>query len=306
MARFDFVQMDVFSREPGMGNALAVVLRGHTLSDRAMQSLARWMRLPETTFTGPADDTGKAPASCYAIRMFAPDKEVPFAGHPSVGTAAALLDADLLTPDADGLVWQQGLAGLLPLRVEHLQNPNQRVISLRNPPANEIEGGAVTHRDQLTAATTGLAPGAMAPVLAEGGRRWWLVQAASEAALRQWSPAWDGIVELAVASGSMGICAFAFADDADSGYQVVTRALVGHPQPFEDAASGAANAILASILFRHAAEHLPATGYIVSQGREIGYDAQLYLSPGADGAIWSGGQTRTAIRGSIDWDAAAP
>ena len=115
MARFDFVQMDVFSREPGMGNALAVVLRGHTLSDRAMQSLARWMRLPETTFTGPADDTGKAPASCYAIRMFAPDKEVPFAGHPSVGTAAALLDADLLTPDADGLVWQQGLAGLLPL-----------------------------------------------------------------------------------------------------------------------------------------------------------------------------------------------
>lgn len=306
MARFDFVQMDVFSREPGMGNALAVVLQGHTLSDRAMQSLARWMRLPETTFTGPAIDTGKPSASCYAIRMFAPDKEVAFAGHPSVGTAAALLDAGLLTPDADGLVWQQGLAGLLPLRVENPQDPEQRVISLRNPPANEIEGAADTHKDLVAAATAQLALGEIAPILAEGGRRWWLVQAASEAELRQWSPAWEGIAALADAGNSMGICAFAFADDANSDYQVVTRALVGHPAPFEDAASGAANAILASMLFRHAPDRLPADGYIVSQGREIGYDARLYLSPGAEGAIWSGGQTRTAIRGSIDWEAAAP
>ncbi len=84
-----FLQLDVFSPRPGAGNPLAVVLDAEGLDDAAMQAIARWTRLPETTFVFPAQTAGTS----YRLRMFSPQKEVPFAGHPSVGTAHAVLQA---------------------------------------------------------------------------------------------------------------------------------------------------------------------------------------------------------------------
>ena len=73
-----FLQLDVFSPYPGAGNPLAVVLDAQGLDEAAMQAIARWTRLPETTFVFPPT----APGASYGIRMFSPQKEVPFAGHP--------------------------------------------------------------------------------------------------------------------------------------------------------------------------------------------------------------------------------
>ena len=95
------------------GNPLAVVLDAEGLDDASMQAIARWTRLPETTFVFPPQDA----ASSYRLRMFSPQKEVPFAGHPSIGTAHAVLEAALAVP-VDGLLVQDGIAGMLPLRVE--------------------------------------------------------------------------------------------------------------------------------------------------------------------------------------------
>ena len=103
-----YLQLDVFSDRPGAGNPLAVVLDAGGLDDATMQAIARWTRLPETTFVFPAST---AEAS-YGIRIFSPRREVPFAGHPSVGTAHAVLEAGLATP-RDGLLVQEGIAGLL-------------------------------------------------------------------------------------------------------------------------------------------------------------------------------------------------
>ena len=111
MAR-PYVQLDVFADRPGAGNPLAVVLDAQGLDDDAMQAIAHWTRLPETTFVLPPTD----PDASYRLRIFSPRREVPFAGHPSVGTAHAVLDAGLATP-RDGLLVQQGVAGNLPLRV---------------------------------------------------------------------------------------------------------------------------------------------------------------------------------------------
>ncbi|MCF5930485.1 PhzF family phenazine biosynthesis isomerase, partial [Xanthomonas perforans] len=108
-----FLQLDVFSARPGSGNPLAVVLDAQGLDDAAMQAIARWTKLPETTFVFPAESTH----SSYRLRMFSPQKEVPFAGHPSVGTAHAVLEAGLAAPQ-DGVLVQDGIAGRLPLRVE--------------------------------------------------------------------------------------------------------------------------------------------------------------------------------------------
>ncbi|HAU80868.1 MAG TPA: PhzF family phenazine biosynthesis protein, partial [Stenotrophomonas sp.] len=89
-----FLQLDVFSPYPGAGNPLAVVLDAQGLDETAMQAIARWTRLPETTFVFPP----AAPGASYGIRMFSPQKEVPFAGHPSVGTAHAVLELGVAAP----------------------------------------------------------------------------------------------------------------------------------------------------------------------------------------------------------------
>jgi PhzF family phenazine biosynthesis protein len=287
-----YLQVDVFADRPGAGNPLAVVLDAEGLDDAGMQAIARWTRLPETTFVFAAPN----PDADYVIRMFSPRREVPFAGHPSVGTAHAVLEAGLATP-RDGHLVQSGRAGNLPLRVEG--DGAARTIAVRTPPARIIE--VAPHDDpRLAAATRGLATGALPPALVDGGRRWWLVEVDDEAALRGATPDWDAIAALAGGTGSMGVCAYARAQPGQD-HDLAVRAFVGAPALFEDAASGAANATLAFWLADRGA--LPGHGgaYVVSQGREVGFDARLRMRVDDTGRVWSGGRSVTVIRGRIDW-----
>ncbi len=287
-----FVQVDVFADRPGAGNPLAVVLDAQGLDDAAMQAIARWTRLPETTFVFPPS----RPGATHAIRMFSPKREVPFAGHPSVGTAHAVLDAGLASP-RDGLLVQEGIAGLLPLRVD-LQADGSRSIAIRTPRAHLVET-ADARSGRMTEALDWLPAGTLPPALMDGGRRWWIAEASDEASLRAAQPDWDAICTLARSTESMGVLAWARCHGSD--YQIAARALVGGPAVFEDAASGAANAVLAAWL--QLRDALPGRDgrYRVSQGREVGHDARLDMRVDADGEVWSGGQVVTVIRGEIDW-----
>jgi PhzF family phenazine biosynthesis protein len=146
-----FLQLDVFSPRAGAGNPLAVVLDAEGLDDASMQAIARWTRLPETTFVFPPQVAGAS----YRLRMFSPQKEVPFAGHPSVGTAHAVLQAGLAAP-VDGVLVQDGIAGALPLRVSG-EGAQQRIAirtrarswprrrGHRSAPAGGAEGLAAGH-----------------------------------------------------------------------------------------------------------------------------------------------------------------
>ena len=290
MAR-PYVQLDVFADRPGAGNPLAVVLDAQGLDDDAMQAIAHWTRLPETTFVLPPTD----PDASYRLRIFSPRREVPFAGHPSVGTAHAVLDAGLATP-RDGLLVQQGVAGNLPLRVEG--EGRERTIAVRTPRASVRE---IADREDPRLRTTvpGLALGELPPALVDGGRRWWLLEVAGEAALRDAQPDWDAIERLANATDSMGVCAFARSDDPV--YYLAVRAFVGAPARFEDAASGAANATLAAWLATRDALPGDSGFYRISQGREVGHDAIIELTVDAAGDVWSGGRACTVVRGQIDW-----
>ena len=286
-----YVQLDVFAGRPGDGNPLAVVLDGEGLDDATMQAIARWTRLPETTFVFPPTS---ADAS-YGLRIFSPRREVPFAGHPSVGTAHAVLEAGLAHP-RDGMLVQQGIAGLLPLRVEG--DGATRTIAVRTPTARVMEV-ASSDDARLRDSLRGLPLGALPPALMDGGRRWWLVELADETALRAATPDWNAISRLAHDTESMGVCVFARSDDPV--YYLAVRAWVGAPAHFEDAASGAANATLAAWLASRDA--LPGdTGfYRVSQGREVGHDAIIELLVDGAGEVWSGGRACTVVRGGIDW-----
>ncbi|MGV8941447.1 MAG: PhzF family phenazine biosynthesis protein [Lysobacter sp.] len=287
-----YLQLDVFADRPGAGNPLAVILDTDGLDDAAMQAIARWSKRPETTFVL----SPTLPGADYRVRMFSPTREVPFAAHPSIGTAFAVLEAGMAST-RDGLVMQEGMTGLLPLRVE--DDGGSRTIAIRPPPARVVEIAERTD-PRLAAAVAGLAPGALPPALMDGGRRWWAIEVADEASLRAARPDWDAIATLAGATQSMGVCAFARAD-AGHDYQLAVRAFVGADNPFEDAASGAANATLAAWLKHNDA--LPGHNgrYTASQGREVGFDARLQLRIDEGGEIWSGGRVCPIVRGTIDW-----
>ena len=286
-----YQQVDVFADRPGAGNPLAVVLDAEGLDDAAMQAIAKWTRLPETTFLFPPIAGGAS----YRIRIFSPRREVPFAGHPSVGTAHVALEAGLAVP-VDGLLVQDGIAGALPLRVVG-EGPS-RTIAVRTPRSKVLE---VARGDdpRLAAALAGLPLGALPPALVEGGRRWWLVEIADEARLRAASPNWEAIGALAQSTDSMGVCVFARSDDPV--HYLAVRAWVGAPAQFEDAASGAANATLAAWLASQDALPGPGGFYRISQGREVGHDAIIELQVDPDGEVWSGGRVCTVVSGHIDW-----
>lgn len=286
-----FLQLDVFSPAPGSGNPLAVVLDAEGLDDAGMQAIARWTRLPETTFVF----TPQQPGSSYRLRMFSPQKEVPFAGHPSIGTAHAVLELGLAQP-VEGLLVQEGIAGQLPLRVDG--TGAQRRIAIRTPRARigEIAAG---QGDRLRDVLAGWPLGTLPPALMQGGRSWWVVEVADEAALRALRPDWEAVATLATATDSMGV--FAYARCTARPWDVATRAFVGNGRRFEDAASGAANAVLAAWLDERGALPAGRRDYQVSQGREVGHDARLHLAVDAEGDVWSGGQVRTVIRGTLDW-----
>ncbi|WP_290886058.1 PhzF family phenazine biosynthesis protein [Arenimonas sp.] len=287
-----FVQLDVFAAKPGDGNPLAVVLDAAGLDDAAMQAIARWTRLPETTFVLPPT----TPAASYCLRIFSPRREVPFAGHPSIGSAHAVLDAGLAAP-RDGQLVQECAVGLLPIEVRG--TGRDRRLAVRAPKARVLEIGQPDD-PRLFAALEGFTAGALPPVLMDGGRRWWLAELSDESSVRRLVPRWDAVSALARDHEAMGLCVFARCEGRD--YDLVVRALVGQPGQVEDAASGAANATLAAWL--HERDALPhASGrYVVSQGREVGHDARLELRVDADGDVWSGGQVQTVVRGELDWD----
>ena len=103
-----FKQVDVFTSVPLMGNPVAVILDAEGLSTETMQAMANWTNLSETTFVTPATD----PAADYAVRIFTPKSELPFAGNPTLGTAHAVLEAGL-TSWNDGKIVQQCAVGLV-------------------------------------------------------------------------------------------------------------------------------------------------------------------------------------------------
>jgi PhzF family phenazine biosynthesis protein len=294
-----YVQLDVFATRPGAGNPLAVVLDAQGLDDAAMQAIARWTRLPETTFVFPAESDD----ADYRIRIFSPRREVPFAGHPSVGTAHAVLDAGLAvlrdgssSSGSGKFVVQDGIAGKLPLQVHG--EGRARTIAVRTPHAR-VQEIASADDPRLRDALAGLPPGMLPPVLMDGGRRWWIAELASERALRAATPDWAAISSLAEATDSMGL--FVFARSHDPVHYFAVRAFVGAPAQFEDAASGAANARLAAWLADQRA--LPSADgfYRVSQGREVGFDAIIELQVDHAGDVWSGGRAVTVVGGELQW-----
>ncbi|PKH76751.1 PhzF family phenazine biosynthesis protein, partial [Stenotrophomonas sp. Betaine-02u-23] len=152
---------------------------------------------------------------------------------------------------------------------------------------------------RLTSALQGWPLGKLPHAGMQGGRSWWVVELSDETTLRALQPDWNAVAALAESTDSMGV--FAYARCSGQPWDLAVRAFVGNGRRFEDAASGAANAVLAAWLDERGALPGGRRDYVVSQGREVGHDARLHLHVDAEGEVWSGGQIQTVIRGTIDW-----
>lgn len=291
MHRNRYLQLDVFADRPGGGNPLGVVVGASGWSAAAMQAYAAWTGLVETTFLLPPS----VPQADYRVRIYTPLREIPFAGHPSIGSAHAALDCGLASP-ARGLLHQECGAGVLPIRIDG--DGATRLLSVRSPAARILREG-VDGQPLLRPILAGIEPGRAPPAFVEGGRRWWLAEFADEASVRAWQPDHAAIAALARADDALGLCVYARCAGAD--HELVVRAFPAGVGIVEDPASGAANGLIGALIAQREPQGALARGYRVSQGRELGRDARITVRIEGPDAVWVGGRTHTVVDGEVQW-----
>ncbi|GAB2496381.1 PhzF family phenazine biosynthesis protein [Arenimonas alkanexedens] len=292
MRRREFLQLDVFADRPGAGNPLAVVLDARDLDTVAMQAFANWTNLSETTFVLPPVEAGAS----YRVRIFTPRQELPFAGHPSIGTAHAVLEAGIASP-VDGQLVQECAAGLLPISVVG-EGPGRR-LAVRAPRGRR-RTLRIDHDAALRSALAGLGQGDLPPALIDNGPAWWVVELADDAQVRGMKPDLAAIAALTELTGAVGLAVFG-RTAAGADHALAVRAFCPADGIPEDPVTGSANAAIAAWI--HDCGALAAIGprYLVSQGREMGRDGRIEVSVDKDGEAWIGGCTQTVIRGTLDW-----
>jgi PhzF family phenazine biosynthesis protein len=254
-----------------------------------MQRIARWTNLSETTFVLPPT----APEASYRVRIFTPRQELPFAGHPSLGTAHAVLEAGVASAREGRLVQECG-AGLLPVRIE-IEDGVRRLF-VRAPDARF--GNADSALAQALAAALG-APvqTTPAPRAVNVGPTWIVAQLPDGAAVRALAPDMGALVELSRAHDAVGVTVFGDGDD-DARFAVRSFAPIdGIP---EDPVCGSGNAAIGAFL--REAGQLPGARWVVSQGRECNREGRVWTTVGDDGAVEVGGRTTTRIDGLIRLD----
>ncbi|MGI4848807.1 MAG: PhzF family phenazine biosynthesis protein, partial [Janthinobacterium lividum] len=181
MAQVRFKQVDVFTSVRFKGNPVAVILRGDDLSSEQMQQIANWTNLSETTFVLPAFQAG----ADYRVRIFTPGSELPFAGHPTIGTAHALLEAGAITPK-QGVLVQECKAGLVTLQVSRKPDGSQSIsFTLPQASITPLDAAAVTELEAILGAPVNAS---FPPCLVDVGPRWIVAQMESGEAVLENKP----------------------------------------------------------------------------------------------------------------------
>ena len=269
-----FAQVDVFGAAPFRGNPVAVVLDASGMSDADMQAVAAWTNLSETVFILPATD----PGADYRARIFTPHTELPFAGHPTLGAAAAWLDAGGPISGAD--VVQECGAGLVRVRRD------ENALAFAAPPL--VRTGALETREMYGyAASLGLT---LLDVQAHGwvdnGPGWCVLDLGSAEAVLAVEPDYQAMPGAKVAV--VGACP----PGSEHAYEVRAFVAAG----YEDPVTGSLNAGLAQWMLDRGLVRAPFTAH---QGTRVGRDGVVRIDRDDDGALWVGGSVRVLERGTI-------
>jgi len=274
--------VDVFTRVPFKGNPVAVVLDGSGLDTAAMQAIANWTNLSETTFVLPAGDT----AADYGLRIFTPRAELPFAGHPTIGSAYAVLDAGIARAH-DGRLTQQCGVGLVEISVP--EGWREEGVSFRLP---RHSLAAAPEAAELEQAVSSHARFADTPAIVDVGPRWVIGEYADAAMVRSLKPDLAALGAYDRRHGTTGLTVF-----APEGAGLVVRSFAPADGIAEDPVCGSGNGAVAA--YRQERGRIAgAASYRSSQGREVGRDGSISIRHAADG-IHIGGQAVICVEGMI-------
>ena len=290
MPSLQFKQVDVFTDRPFFGNPVAVVLGADGLDEGRMQRIAAWTNLSETTFVlRPSGDAD------YRLRIFTPAGELPFAGHPTIGSAHAVLESCFVVPDSPALL-QECAAGILPLTVEG-SGPSREIFV--RAPAMKIVRDCAGLSDTISAALGASVVANPAPMAIDVGPVWLVVYMDATESIRRLQPDMAAVAQLSRDLGLSGITVFSL----DS-----TAATAAHVRTFapamgidEDPVCGSATATIAAYLSETGLIEETGSRYLVSQGTEMGRDGRISVRVEDGGrSIVFGGCAVTAIDGRID------
>ncbi len=271
--------VDVFGSAPLSGNPLAVVAgAGHFTTDE-MQRLTRWLNLSETTFLLPPTH----PAADYRLRIFTLERELPFAGHPTLGSCHAWLQAGGTPKQADEII-QECVAGMISLRryADQLSFAAPPLVRSGSPSPQELSAAqqllGIQPHDVIDAAWIDNGPG------------WLGIRLASAEQVLALTPqrSWPQRIEVGVVGP--------YAPGSDTAFEI--RALFSDHlgTVVEDPVTGSLNASIAQWLF---ATGVASGNYVASQGTCLGRAGRVYVTRDAIGQVWVGGQTRTHIEGQL-------
>jgi PhzF family phenazine biosynthesis protein len=291
MRQRPFQQVDVFTDVPYLGNPLAVVLDGEGLSTEAMQAFTHWTNLSEATFVLPPSPEGAAAGADYRVRIFCPGRELPFAGHPTLGTCHAWLAAGGV-PRNPGVVVQECGVGLVKIRRD-----GER-LAFGAPPL--IKSGPLPEVDvALIARGLGVARSdIVAHAWCDNGPNWRGVLMASAEQVLALKP--DGVVLAGLDIGVVGPrgkvgAVGAQAGDQDTHFEV--RAFFpGNNGLAEDPVTGSLNAALAQWLI---GAGMAPPQYVAAQGTALGRAGRVHITRDDSGAIWVGGASVTCVQGTV-------
>ena len=275
-----FTQVDVFTATPLLGNPLAVVHDAQGLSDAQMQAFARWTHLSETSFLLAPTDAAAAAGADYRLRIFTPHRELPFAGHPTLGSCHAWLAAGGVAGAADEVVQECGV-GLIRIRRDGAR------LAFAAPPCRR---SGPLEPELLTRIAAALALPRAAIIdhqWVDNGPGWCAIRLASAQAVLALEPHWAALHGLYL--GVVG------AHPAGHAAQFEVRSLIGDGAGYEDPVTGSLNAGLAQWLI---GSGVAPAAYVAAQGTRLGRSGRVFIERvGAD--IWFGGHSVSCIAGSM-------
>lgn len=278
-----FQQVDVFTQKPFKGNPVAVILDGNGLRDREMQTIANWTHLSETTFvcrpTNPEGD--------YRLRIFTPASELSFAGHPTIGSAEAVLKHGIRQKHANYLVQECG-EGLIKIYLDG----NQRFLTMPTPKIDTISEKQLSGlADSLGIPTSHIKINAIVDV----GATWFTLQLTDASEVLRLKVDNSKLKPL-IPAGVTGVTVFGLTSDSEP-TDMEVRSFAPTEGVDEDPVCGSGNGCVAILVKRH--HLLNRATYLASQGACLGRDGRIEIRFSANGQVLVGGHAVTCIQGNL-------
>ena len=278
MPTYPFKQVDVFTDKPFYGNPVAVVFDADDIPDADMRRIANWTNLSETTFICASSSAD------YRLRIFTPERELPFAGHPTIGSAHAAREAGIVSGDVREFA-QDCIAGVIPLTVDDTGAIHARVPRPKTFPPRMKPDELCDALGPLTCAE---------PLLIDVGPVWLVTRLESLDVLYSIKIDPSRTTDISHALKAVGLTLYAVNDDSE----VHVRSFAPAEGILEDPVCGSGNAAVGAHIRETGIMDVVGSSYTARQGKALGRNGRIQVQLDGDD-ISIGGQAVTAIDGTI-------